>query len=99
MDELEAIARDIVALKQLIRVAWQILGSKNLSDFERIDARGRMQRAQSDLRIALKDFQREHDRLRKLHAQALEKQSVRSVKLRLLEDAYSPGDTSSARAR
>jgi hypothetical protein len=85
MAELESIARDIVALKQLIRVAWQTLGSGNLSDFNRLDARIQMQKAESDLRKALQDFQHEHDRLRKLHAERTEEQAPRKVKLKLLD--------------
>jgi hypothetical protein len=85
MTELELIARNIVGLKHLLRVAWEDLGSTQFSQSERREIRSRMRQAASDLHHALQDFQDEHDRLRKLHVAKLEKQSPRRVKLRLVD--------------
>ena len=85
MTELEVIARDIVGLKHLLRVAWEDLGSTHVSLSERREIRIRMRQAASDLHRALQDFQNEHDRLRKLHAAKLEKRGPRRVKLRLVD--------------
>lgn len=85
MTELEVIAKNILGLKQLLRVAWEDLGSTPLSLFERREIRSQMRRAAADLHDALQDFQDEHDRLQKLHAEKREKQGPRRVKLRLVD--------------
>ena len=85
MTELEVIAKNILGLKQLLRVAWEDLGSTHLSLFERREIRSQMRRAAADLHHALQDFQDEHDRLRKLHAEKCEKEAPRRVKLRLVD--------------
>lgn len=83
MTELEV--KNILRLKQLLRVAWEGLGSMELSSPERREIRSQMRRAASDLHHALRDFQDEHDRLRKLHAEKREKEGPRRVKLRLVD--------------
>jgi hypothetical protein len=85
MTELEVIAKDIIGLKQLLRVAWEDLGSTHLSSSERREIRSQMRQAALDLHHALQDFQDEHDRLRKLHAEKCEKERPRRVKLRLVD--------------
>jgi len=85
MTELEVIAKNILGLKQLLRVAWEDLGSTHLSLSERREIRSQMRRAAADLHHALQDFQDEHDRLRKLHAEKCEKEAPRRVKLRLVD--------------
>jgi hypothetical protein len=85
MTELEVIAKNILGLKQLLRVAWEGLGSTHLSLSERREIRGQMRRAASELHHALQDFQDEHDRLRKLHMEKCEKEGPRRVKLRLVD--------------
>ncbi len=85
MTELEVIAKNILGLKQLLRVAWEDLGSTHLSSHERREIRSQMRQAASDLHRALQDFQDEHDRLRKLHAERFRKETPRRVKLRLID--------------
>jgi hypothetical protein len=85
MTELEVIAKDIIGLKQLLRVAWEDLGSTHLGSSERREIRSQMRQAALDLHHALQDFQDEHDRLRKLHAEKCEKERPRRVKLRLVD--------------
>jgi hypothetical protein len=95
MTEIEVIARNILGLKQLLRVAWEDLGSSRLSLSERRELRSQMRRAAVDLHDALQDFQDEHDRLRKIHAEKCEKRGPRQVKLRLVDwsdvSSRSPG--------
>jgi hypothetical protein len=85
MTELEVIAKDIIGLKQLLRVAWEDLGSTHLGSSERREIRSQMRQAALDLHHALRDFQDEHDRLRKLHAEKCEKERPRRAKLRLVD--------------
>jgi hypothetical protein len=85
MTELEVIAKNILGLKQLLRLAWEHLGSTSLSSAERREIRSQMLRAESSLRRALQDFQHEHDRHRKICVEKWEKQSLRRVKLRLVD--------------
>ena len=90
MTELEVIARNILGLKQLLRVAWEDLGSRSLGLTERRELRSQMRRAAADLHHALQDFQDEYDRLRKHHARKCEKQAPRRVKLRLVDEGDVP---------
>jgi hypothetical protein len=90
MTKLEVIAKDILGLKQLLRVAWEDLGSARLSSSERHAIRSQMRQAAFDLHHALQDFQDEHDRLRKLHAERREQQAPRRVKLRLVDQELLP---------
>jgi hypothetical protein len=85
MTELEVIAKNIVGLKQLLRVAWEDLGSTHFSLSERHEIRSRMRQAASDLHHALQDFQDEHDRLRKLRIEKLEREGPGGAKLRLVD--------------
>ena len=86
MTELEVIARNILGLKQLLRVAWEDLGSRSLSLSERREIRSQMRRAAADLHHALADFQDEYDRLRIQHAEKCKKEGPRRVKLRLVDE-------------
>lgn len=85
MTELEVIARNILGLKHLLRMAWEDLGSTHLSSSDRRELRSQIRRAAFDLHHALQDFQDEHDRLRKLHAEKCERQAPPRVKLRLVD--------------
>jgi hypothetical protein len=85
MTELEVIAKNIVGLKHLLRVAWEDLESTRFGLSERREIRSRMRQAASDLHHALRDFQDEHDRLRKLRVEKPEKEGPRGVKLRLVD--------------
>lgn len=90
MTELEVIARNILGLKHLLRVAWEDLGSRSLSLSERREIRSQMRRAAADLHHALADFQNEYDRLRKRHAEKCAKEGPRRVKLRLVDEGNLP---------
>jgi hypothetical protein len=84
MDELEGIAESILRLKRLLRVAWEQLGSSGLGPLERREIRDQMQVATLDLRRALRIFEKEYDRRRKLAAENSEKETPRKVQFRLL---------------
>jgi hypothetical protein len=84
MDELEGIAESILRLKRLLRVAWEQLGSSGLGPLERREIRDQMQAATLDLRRALRIFEKEYDRRRKLAAENSEKETPRKVQFRLL---------------
>ena len=84
MDELEGIAESILRLKRLLRVAWERLGSSGLGPLERREIRDQMQAATLDLRRALRVFEKEYDRRRKLATQNSEKETPRKVQFRLL---------------
>ena len=85
MDELEDIAESILRLKRLLRVAWERLGSSGLGPLERREIRDQMQVATLDLRRALRIFEKEYDRRRKLAAENSEKETPRKVQFRLLK--------------
>jgi hypothetical protein len=91
MDELESISESILRLKRLLRVAWERLGSSGLGPLERREIRDQMQVATLDLRRALRIFEKECDRRRKLNAENGKTETPRKVQFRLLSQvAISP---------
>jgi hypothetical protein len=88
MSDLEALGRDIAALKELLRISWRDLASKELTSFERRETRNQMARAAIDLRHHLQAFEAEYNRLRKLSAEHQVKRGLRSVQLRFLSADY-----------
>jgi hypothetical protein len=91
MNELEGIAESILRLKRLLRVAWERLGSSGLDPLERREIRNQMLVATLDQRRALRVFEKEYDRRRKLNAENNKKETPHQVKFRLLNQvAISP---------
>jgi hypothetical protein len=57
MTEIDALSRDIKALKELLKAAWQDLASKSLTPYEFRERRNEMDRAAAELRGLLKAFE------------------------------------------
>ena len=65
MTELEVLSRDIIGLKELLRVAWKDLANPLLTPFERREARNQINQYSIDLRRYLKLIEAERNRLRR----------------------------------
>jgi hypothetical protein len=62
MTELEVLARNIHALKELLRVAWRDLANAHLSSFERREARNQIKEYSAQLRYYFQLFEAERSR-------------------------------------
>jgi hypothetical protein len=62
MTELEVLARNIHALKELLRVAWRDLANAHLSSFERREARNQIKEYSAQLRCHFQLLEAERSR-------------------------------------
>jgi hypothetical protein len=62
MTELEILARNIHALKELLRVAWKDLANPSLTSFERREARNQINEYSAELRRHLQLIEAERNR-------------------------------------
>jgi hypothetical protein len=65
MTELEALDRDISALKELLRVAWKHLADSSLTPFERRELRNQIRHSSAQLRSCLEMLEAERSGSRK----------------------------------
>jgi hypothetical protein len=86
MTELEVLSRDIIGLKELLRVAWKDLANPLLTPFERREARNQIDQYSIDLRRYLKLIEVERSRLRRKSQEESGGLSFDKPKLRLLRD-------------
>ena len=89
MTELEVLSRDIIGLKELLRVAWKDLANPLLSPLDRREARNQINRYSIDLRRYLQLIEAERSRLRRKSQEERGGLSFEKPKLRLLRDALS----------
>jgi hypothetical protein len=67
MTELEVLARNIHALKELLRVAWRDLANPFLSSFERREARNQIKEYSAQLRDHFQLFEAERSRAQRVY--------------------------------
>lgn len=65
MTELEILNRNILALKELLRVSWHKLAFSQLRPEDLRETRSQMKKASTDLRLNLQLFEAEYTRRRK----------------------------------
>ena len=81
MTEIEVLSRDIKALKDLLKIAWQDLASRSFTPFEFREKRNEMARAAAELRGLLTAFEAARCRVR---VPVAAQSPPRAVNLRLL---------------
>lgn len=82
MTELEILDRDILGLKELLRVAWMELARSSLSAHERRETRNRITICSAELRRHLEQL--EASRIRKQQPEESDRRSTPKPQLRLL---------------
>ena len=86
MTELDVLGRDVIGLKELLRVAWKDLANPLLTPFERREARNQINQYSIDLRRYLQLVEAERNRLRRKSQEQRGGLSFEKPKLRLLRD-------------
>ena len=84
MTELQILARNTQALKELLRVAWRDLANPMLTPFERREARNQINQYAADLRHHLALMEAEQRRLREQSAARSESRGFEMPSFRIL---------------
>jgi hypothetical protein len=84
MTELQILARNTQALKELLRVAWRDLANPMLTPFERREARNQINQYAADLRHHLALMEAEQRRLREQSAARSESRGFEMPNFRIL---------------
>jgi hypothetical protein len=81
MTEIQVLDRDIKALKDLLKVAWEDLATKSFTAYEFRERRNEMDRCAAELRNHLNLLEAQHNRARE---RSQNRPAPRPVSLRLL---------------
>jgi len=84
MTELQILARNTQALKELLRVAWRDLANPMLTPFERREARNQINQYAADLRHHLALMEAERQRLREQSSARSESRGFEMPNFRIL---------------